>query len=138
MSQKRKEYGSYAKGQNAKEETGNKHSGAKKGFYPVTVKGILGGKIEQKPYTTGWNYSRRHGLVTFLCVEYSKSVAVVSPTSNRTWLNVMVKVKKSMSPDFITSGMMDLSTGSVIIKDLGIVINPKAPNGGYCGRYGNK
>ncbi len=100
-----------------------KHSGAKHGS-------DKNGQV----YTSGWNYSKRHGLVTFLCVPYKKSKRVTSARGIE-WINVMVKIKKTMSANQIVSGMMDFHSGRVIIKDLGLVINPKAPNGGYCGTY---
>lgn len=88
------------------------------------------------PVTTGWNYSRRFGLVTFLCVT-TKNTSVHTSKSGKEWLNVMVKVSKAMSKDEVVSGLMERHTGKVIVKELGIVLNPKAPNGGYCGRYGS-
>jgi hypothetical protein len=100
-----------------------KHTGAKSGF-----------DKNGNPYTTGWNYSRANGLVTFLATPYGKSKEVES-RSGRSWLNVMVKVSRKMQKDFIVSGMMDLRSGMVTIQELGIVMNPKAKNGGYCGKY---
>lgn len=105
----------------AKKRSGAKHGRTKNG----------------DPYTTGWNASRKHGLVKFLCVPYKKSKQSES-ANGRQWLNVMVKVEKQMAPEFITSGMMDLVSGKVTVQSLGIVINPKAPNGGYCGRFFGK
>jgi|GEM_PF-6376605 len=101
-----------------------KHSGAKTG---TTKKG--------EKYTTGWNKSRGAGFVTFLCVTTSKSVSSESK-SGRKWVSVMVKVRKQMTPETTTNGLMDVQTGMVTIDSMGIVLNPKAPNGGYCGKFG--
>lgn len=103
-----------------------KHSGAKTG-------GIRTGAHAGEQYTTGWNYSKRHGLISFGCFPYEGSKTVQSARGQQ-WTNVMVKVNKGIAGTSITSGMMD-STGRVIVKDHGIVINPKAPNGGYCGTF---
>lgn len=92
-------------------------------------------KRNGSPVTTGWNYSKRHGLVTFLCVTTKKS-DIHKSKSGKEWINVMVKVRYPMQPEQTTNGLMDKMTGKVIIQSMGIVINPKAKNGGYCGRYG--
>lgn len=86
------------------------------------------------PVTTGWNYSRRHGLVSFLATPY-KGTSVHKSRSGKEWLNVMVKITRQMQAPHIVSGLMERGTGKVIIKDLGIVMNPQARNGGYCGSY---
>lgn len=86
-----------------------------------------------KPVTTGWNYSRKEGLVTFLATPY-KGTSIHTSKSGREWLNVMVKVSPKMKQSFIVSGLMERHSGKVIIKDLNIVMKPSAPNGGYCGR----
>jgi hypothetical protein len=104
-----------------------KHSGAK--FKSSDKNG--------NPCTTGWNKSRFAGFVTFLCVVTSKSVKSESDRGNK-YISVMVKVRKQMSPEETTNGLMNTATGQVTIQSMGVVINPKAPNGGYCGRYGKK
>lgn len=108
---------------NNSDDQRKKHTGSKSGF-----------DKNGNPYTTGWNYSRANGLVTFLATPYGKSKEVQS-ASGRSWLNVMVKVSRKMQKDFIVSGMMDLRSGMVTIEELGLVMNPKAKNGGYCGKY---
>lgn len=122
MANTRNSNGRYSKDRNDSREQ-KKHTGAKSGY-----------DKNGQPYTTGWNYSRANGLVTFLATPYAKSKESTSG-SGRSWLNVMVKVSRKMQKDFIVSGMMDLRSGMVTIQELGIVINPKAKNGGYCGKY---
>ena len=100
-----------------------KHSGCKTGIT----------RTDGSPFTQGWNYSRAHGLVSFLAVVTKKTHTVTSKTG-RQWLNVMVKVQKKLQKDVLFSGLMDVQTGKVIISDQNIVMNPKAPNGGYCGK----
>lgn len=114
----------YSRNSNQREQ--KKHSGAK-----------FGNDKNGKPYVSGWNYSRRNGLVSFLAVPYNGTSEHQSK-SGKTWLNVMVKVNPSMSKPFITSGLMDMASKKVIINELGIVMNPNAPRGGYCGKFGSK
>jgi len=104
-----------------------KHSGAK--FKSRDKNG--------NPCTTGWNKSKFAGFVKFLCVVTKNSVKSES-AGGRQWISVMVKVQKQMSPEEITNGLMDVQTGLVTIQSMGICLNPKAPNGGYCGKYGKK
>ena len=100
-----------------------KHSGCKTGV----------SRKDGSPYTQGWNYSRSHGLVSFLAV-CTKGTHETTSKTGRKWLNVMVKVQKKFQNDVLFSGLMDVMTGKVIINDQNIVMNPKAPNGGYCGK----
>ncbi|WP_447642439.1 MULTISPECIES: hypothetical protein [Chitinophagaceae] len=90
-----------------------------------------------KPYVQGWNASRQNGMVSFLCVPTSNTGQHTSRTG-RNWENWMVVVQPRMGASFLKSCLYDPSTGKCIISDMGIVLNPKAPNGGYCGRFGNK
>jgi len=102
-----------------------KHSGAKTGI-------LRNGNYVGEQYVQGWNYSKAHGLRTFLSTPYGKTKKSVSKNGNE-WLNVMVKVQPKQQKAFIVSGMMEIRTSRVIIEELGIIMNPKAPNGGYCG-----
>lgn len=103
-----------------------KHSGCKTGT-------ISKGEMQGETYVQGWNASKRFGMRTFLAVPYSKSKPVISEKSGRKWLNVMVKVSQQGTKDFIVGGMMDMATRKVYISELRIVMNPNAPNKGYCG-----
>ncbi len=103
-----------------------KHSGAK----------IVFGKNGQK-YISAWNYSGRHGLLSFFVSDYKKTRVHKSKTGKE-WANVMVKVSGEKQKPYIVSGLLDMATDRVIINELGMVINPKAPNGGYCGTFVRK
>lgn len=83
------------------------------------------------PYVRGWNVSRQYGLVTFLCVPYGKTKQSQSK-SGKVWENWMVKVQPKMGKEYIVGGMYDVQTRRVIIKDMGLVLNPKAD---YCGKF---
>lgn len=108
---------------NNNQSTMKKHSGCKTGV----------SRKDGSPYTQGWNYSRAHGLVSFLAV-CTKGTSLHISKTGREWLNVMVKVQKKFQNDVLFSGLMDKVTGKVIINDQNLVMNPKAPNGGYCGK----
>jgi hypothetical protein len=119
---------------NQNQQQRKKHSGAVSG---VSKKdGLLGSK--QIPFVRGWNYSKAHGLVSFFAAPYGKTSAHKSKTSGKMWENWMVKVSPKMAKPFIVSGLYDQMSGKVIINELGMVLNPKAPNGGYCGKFGGK
>lgn len=90
-----------------------------------------------KPYTRGWmRVPGGQGIMSLYAAPYEKSHIVTSRT-NRQWENVCVKVSlpAGAGADYLVSGMRDIQTGLVTIKDKGLVMNPKAPNGGYCGKF---
>lgn len=92
---------------------------------------------EQKPCTWGWKANKYTGLTKFFCAPCKHTKSVISGTG-RTWLcGVACTITNSMSgTSTFHFGMMDLSTGKVIIDKLGIVINPKANNGGVVATIG--
>lgn len=115
---------SYSRGGGSYSRQQRKKSGSKSGI----------GK-NGKPYVTGWNASRQYGLVTFLCVPYS-GTGVHESRRGVKWENWMCKVSPKYGKPYLTSCLYDGQ--KCIVSDLGIVINPRANNGGYCGRFGNK
>ena len=86
-------------------------------------------------HTHGWRYSKRAGLITYSCNTTSKSVKKDSGWIGSIACEVM-QVDSSQKAFYW--GVMEAATGKVVIQDLGIVINPKANNGGYCGTFINK
>ena len=73
-------------------------------------------------------------MVTFYACPYGKTKIVTSATG-RSWGNWMVRVKTAMGKEFIVGGMHDTNSNMVTVREMGFVMNPKAPNGGYCGRF---
>lgn len=110
-----------------------KHTGCKTGSY-VAKKGSAHGKGTEVPFVRGWNYSKRHGMRTFLASPYSKTKQHKSKTG-RIWENWMVTVQQEGQKDFTVSGLYDPQSRKVIINELSMVMNPNAPRGGYCGRF---
>lgn len=86
-----------------------------------------------RPYITGWNASRRNGLTSFIAGPNKKTKRVESK-NGRKWENWTCKVTNGYTTKLVNC-LFDVQNQKVIINDFGIVINPKAPNGGYCGRF---
>lgn len=92
---------------------------------------------ESKPYTQGWKASKRFGLISFMCVPTSNSKSVTSE-SGKVWITSIactVTNKQAMTRQLYW-GLMEKTTGKVIIQDLGIVLNPKGGKGGVVAEIG--
>jgi len=106
-----------------------KHSGAK---WVAIQKGDNAGKQG----VSAWNYSRRRGMVTVLIVPWGKTHEVKAKSSGRLWQNWMAKVFfKDIGEPKLFGAMFDVAKRKFYIKELGWVVNPNAPNGGYCGTF---
>lgn len=102
-----------------------KHSGCKKGIYK-NAKGETG------TYISGWNYSKRLGLVKFYAVA-TKFSEVVTSKRGVEYTSLMVLVDIPFRPQIKVKGFVN-KEGKCRIPSLGLVMNPSAPNGGYCGK----
>lgn len=101
-----------------------KHSGAR---YMASSK-------NGNPVIAAWNYSRKLGVVSILIAPYKGSKKVKSK-SGREWGVWMCSIKgKAVSPQNFPV-LVDLSSHKAIIREWGWVVNPGAPNGGYCGTF---
>lgn len=108
-----------------------KHTGAS-----ITI--MQKGEHQGQECITGWNASKRKGMVTVLIAPY-KGTAVHESKSGRKWVNMVCKVVyKDTGFEKLTSALYDPQSKKAIIPDLGWVVNPKARNGGYCGTFSNK
>jgi hypothetical protein len=102
-----------------------KHSGASKG----TDK-------NGKQYFRGWNYSAARGMVTVFVSAYAKSGEHTSSKSNVTYTNLLAKVEyKNSGVVRLMGALLSHTTNRVTIPELGMVLNPGAPNGGYFGKF---
>ncbi len=115
--------------------SGKKHSGAK-------ISRITKGQNTDSDCIVAWNYSKARGLVKLLITPY-KGTKRVDSKPGKLWENWMVKVTISRTlSESITSAMVEVNSGGGIIKatiqQFGWVVNPKAPNGGYCGTFTKK
>lgn len=89
------------------------------------------------PYVRGWNASKQNGLVAFIAAP-NKNTRVHTSKSGREWENWTIKVSPKMGKPYLVNCLFDVMTKKVIVKEMGIVLNPNAPNGGYCGRFSRK
>jgi len=86
----------------------------------------------------GWNYSRRNGMVHFYARPY-KGTKERTSKSGKVWLNYFVTMTNvSTKQKTNTSGLLDLSTKRVYIKEFNILMNPSSRRGGYCGKHISK
>jgi len=103
--------------------SGKKKTGSKTGVFDNGAR-----------WTNGWNVSKANGLVKLFAKQWSGSTESVSK-SGRKWSTVIIEMTKKWGKKEVVFGLMDVQTGQTIIKDMQVVLNPKAPNGGYCGQY---
>lgn len=100
-----------------------KHSGAK-----------MGQGKNGKRFISAWNYSRKYGLVSLIASmrETGKNTCV---NRNGEQLEIFVcKVQKKYEQPQLFTGFYNPNDGKLRIPDLGMTVNPKAPNGGYWGK----
>lgn len=93
---------------------------------------------EQKPCTWGWKANKFTGITKFFCAPCKHTKTVTSPSSGKIWhCGVACTITNAtLGTSTFHFGMMEASTGKVIIDKLGIVINPKANNGGVVATIG--
>ena len=106
-----------------------KHSGAK-----------MGTDVNGKQYIRGWNYSKAHGMVVYYCTPWERTKVVKSKTGKQVgteYANWLVTVQRKNLPDVLTSGMVNVNKKIITLNAYGMVINPNAKNGGYCGTFVN-
>jgi hypothetical protein len=104
-----------------------KHSGAK----------YIDRSKNGDPVITAWNYSRRMGLVKILIAPY-KGTHTVDSKTGRQWSNWMCRIEGKGVPSEHFPVLVDESRRKCIIRKYGWVVNPNAPNGGYCGTFTKK
>jgi hypothetical protein len=97
-----------------------KHSGCK---YRSSAK-------NGKPCMTGWNYSKRYGIISIIASPNTNKLKTKSSRLENWYVKVTInKEVKWMH------GFFNTDNKKVIIQELGFVMNPNASNGGYCGKY---
>lgn len=109
-------------------KNGNKHSGATHTtYFPKEGKN----KGVEQYITNGWKLSNGQ-LIKVSCVTTHKS-----KLGKKGWIgNIFCEVVNTSNGSVTYHyGTMQKSTGKVVIDKLNWVLNPKAPNGGYCGTY---
>lgn len=102
-----------------------KKSGCKMGFAKGDPK---------RPYIRGWKADKTHGLRAFIAGPAKNTKVHISKTSGREWENWTVKVTTPHGIELFNC-LYDVRDKKVLIKDLGLVMNPKGGVGGYVGPY---
>lgn len=110
-----------------------KRSGSKSGQYKNNGKTF---RSEFVPWVNGW-FIRAKQLVKVLCTPYKGTTKGTSKTGKQ-WETWIAKVTPSIGAPYLQPCMYYPQTGKVVISSMGLTVNPKAPNGGYCGRYFQK
>lgn len=108
-----------------------KRSGASAGF--------ANGEAD-KPYVRGWKYDKTHGLRTFIAGTYkgkNSQTHRIKSKNGKEWENWFVKVT---GPHGVTKHncLYDVQKKRVFIQDLGLMISPSSPGGGYTGPFFKK
>jgi hypothetical protein len=111
-----------------------KRSGSKHGQYKNNGKNF---KAEFIPWVNGW-FLRGKQLVKVLCTPYKGTTTGTSKQSGKRWETWIAKIQPAVGASYLQSCMYYPDSHKVVIRSMGIVVNPKAPNGGYCGRYFQK
>ena len=111
-----------------KQDTYTKHSGATFSHY-VPVKGPNKGNNQY--VTNGW-FLRKGDLMKLKCITTKQS-----QLSDKGWMGSIActLLNQNTGKERFFWGTMHKTTGKVVIDKLAMVLNPKAPNGGYCGTY---
>jgi hypothetical protein len=115
------------------------YSSYNRGYVPRQKKKHSGCKIKMmpdgSPVLSAWNYSKAAGLMSVYARPYKRTEKHVSQSGNE-YLNLFVTLTfKDQKRVVHTSGLFNLNTKKLIIRDYSLVCNPLAPNGGYCGSF---
>lgn len=89
------------------------------------------GEEKKKPWVSGWNVSAQ-GYMKFLAYPYKDTKRVTSG-EGKEWENWVVKITHPDKKQTLLPCLFEVKTHRVLMKDIGMVANPKAPNGGYWG-----
>jgi hypothetical protein len=89
------------------------------------------GRDSNKAWVSGWNISAQ-GYMKFLAFPYKDTKRVTSGSGVQ-WENWVVKITHPDKQQSVLPCLYEVGTGRVLMKDLGMIANPKAPNGGYWG-----
>jgi hypothetical protein len=129
-------YNNNGGGNNNYQNNNNNNNNASKKKHSGATKGI---DKNGKQYFRGWNFSKRRGMLTVFVTAYKSSSEHTSPKSGITYTNLMAKLHyKDSGVEKIVGALLSHKTHRVIIPELGMVLNPDAPNKGYFGKFTRK
>ena len=100
-----------------------KHSGAKFGQ-------------AENPFVHGWKYDRRNGLRSFIAGPYkgkNSSTKRFTSKTGKEWENWAVKIQLANGQIIWKQCLYQVASRRVFINDMGLMMSPNSPNGGYIG-----
>jgi hypothetical protein len=121
----------YNNGNSNSNNSGNKGEQRKKSG---CQKGI--GRIEGKKWVSGWNKSSQ-GFLKFLAFEY-KDTKQVTSRNGKIWETWVARVTFPDRKVELKPVLCEVMTGRIFFRDMNMIANPNAPNGGYFGRMVRK
>jgi hypothetical protein len=122
--------GSYTAGGGQQRSAPKKHSGCKQ---VVMQRGGNSGET----CLVVWNFSKRRGMISGIITPY-KGTKTSTSKNGRVWENWFCTLDyKDSGQQRKCSALVDPSTGKAIVKELGMIANPRAKNGGYFGTFTN-
>lgn len=111
----------YSNYQNQQYNQRKKHSGCK----------IMKHK-DGRTIVSAWKYSRKMGMLSIIGIENHSS-----ETKSSRWFKMTLQaVNKNTGETRTYSALWDSQKNKVVIGTIGWILNPNAPNGGYCGKGG--
>lgn len=103
---------------------------------PKKHSGCRFGQTGDKPYVHGWKYDRRNGLRSFIAGPYEgkkSSTKRFTSKSGKEWENWAVKITLSDGQTIWKQCLYQVASRRVFIQDMGLMMSPNSPNGGYVG-----
>ncbi len=95
-------------------------------------------KDKNTPILFGWRKKYKGAFFTFYARPYEKSKITTSKTG-KTWINLFVTITNRNTFEVVkTSGLFCFETQRMYLKELNIIANPKANDGGYFGKHISK
>ena len=113
----------------------------KNGWIPYKKKSgaKCGTTKHDKLYISAWNASKTKGLVKISAFENSLSKEYKKKNSNEVRVSMMFEIfYNSTGVKVLELGFYNTTTGVVVLGKVGLTIETKAPNGGFCGSYKKK
>lgn len=87
-------------------------------------------------FLSAWNYSKGRGMLKAFVFPYHGTGTLNKSQKGNEYISMMCKVTYQNSGiEKLIPVQMNIHTKKVTLSDLGMVLNPKAPNGGYFGKF---
>lgn len=117
----------YSGGGNYQRRPAKKHSGCGKKTIDAKTGVVL----------YGWRLAK--GMMYKMYATPYAGTKISTSKSGKQWANYFVRLINTSTGEIVkTSGLLNLSNHKLYIKELNLVANPSAPNGGYFGKHISK